>query len=58
MREWAWHYAMMGLAMIMPIEKVASGGSSPPPGGGNYIVEDASGNYITEDASGNYITES
>ncbi len=25
------HYAMMGLAMIMPIEKVSSGGTAPPP---------------------------
>lgn len=57
MREWAWHWAMMGLGLLLPIERVASGGSAPP-STSNYIVEDASGNYITEDASGNYITES
>lgn len=57
MREWVWHIAMMGLAMIMPIEKVASGGTAPV-AGNRYITEDASGAYIVEDASGNYITES
>ena len=55
-KEVAIYCSMMGLSMIMPIEKLASGGTAPPVTNNYYITE--SGDFYITESGDNYVTES
>lgn len=53
----AWHLAaMLGLGLLIPMQRFASPGVTPP-ASSQYITESGD-NYITETGANNYVTES